>query len=308
MTRRDLMRAAAAALAAGAWRPAPAGAANHTPGQAPVQRAYCLFSKHLPDLDWGELGKAVKAAGFDGVDLTVRPGGHVLPERAADDLPRALDAIRAHGIGVPMITTDLTSATSPVARPLLTTAARHGVPFFKAGYWRYSASRDVRAQVDAASQAIAGLAALAADCGITMGVHNHAGYIGGATWDIAPAMDKTDPKACGYYFDPRHAVAEGGGGTWKAAANLVAPRLKMIALKDFVWEKTVKGWQIRDCPLGEGMVDWAWFAAALRDARFAGPISLHFEYEIGGGTPAERTALTLKAAVRDLAAARRLLS
>ena len=99
-----------------------------------------------------------------------------------------------HGIGVPMITTDLTSATSPVARPLLTTAARHGVPFFKAGYWRYSASRDVRAQVDAASQAIAGLAALAADCGIEMGVHNHAGYIGGATWDIAPAMDKTDPK------------------------------------------------------------------------------------------------------------------
>jgi len=307
MTRRDLMRAAVAAVVAGGTRTSTASANGGPPAQDPVRPTFCLFSKHLPDLNWSDLGKEVKAAGFAGVDLTVRANGHVLPERVADDLPRALDAIRAHGISVPMITTELTSAASPLARPLLTTAARHGVPFFKAGYWRYSASRDVRGQVDLASQAIVGLAALAAECGIAMGVHNHAGYIGGVIWDIAPAMDKVDGKWTGYYFDPRHAVAEGGGGTWKAAANLVAPRLKMVALKDFVWEKTAKGWQIRDCPLGDGMVDWLWFAAALRDARFAGPISLHLEYELGGATPAERTSRTLAAAVRDLAAARRLL-
>lgn len=301
MTRRELMLAAAAAAVAGATRPAAAQT------NAPRTRTYCLFSKHLPDLNWSDVGKEAKAAGFAGVDLTVRAGGHVLPERAVDDLPRALDAIRAHGLSVPMITTDLTSAASPLARPLLTTAARHGVAFFKTGYWRYTAARDVRAQVDAASQAIAGLAALAAECGIVMGVHNHAGYIGGALWEIAPAMDRLDPSSAGYYFDPRHAVAEGGGGTWKAAANMVAPRLKMVALKDFVWEKTAKGWQPRDCPLGEGMVDWAWFAAALRDATFAGPISLHLEYEIAGATAAERTRNTLTAAVRDLGAAKRVL-
>jgi sugar phosphate isomerase/epimerase len=300
MTRRELMLAAAAAVA-GATGPA---AAQTT---APGTRTYCLFSKHLPDLNWSDVGKETKAAGFAGVDLTVRAGGHVLPERAVDDLPRALDAIRAHGLAVPMITTDLTSAASPVARPLLTTAARHGVAFFKTGYWRYTAARDVRAQVHAASQAIAGLAALAAECGIVMGVHNHAGYIAGAIWDIAPTMDTLDSTSAGYYFDPRHAVAEGGGGTWKAAANLVAPRLKMVALKDFAWAKTARGWQPRDCPLGEGMVDWPWFAAALRDAKFAGPISLHLEYEIAGATAAERTRNTLAAAVRDLGAAKRVL-
>ena len=300
MTRRELMLTAAAAAVAGATR----ATAQTTARRA---RTYCLFSKHLPDLSWSDVGKEAKAAGFAGIDLTVRAGGHVLPERAVDDLPRALDAIRAHGLSVPMITTDLTSAASPVARPLLTTAARHGVTFYKTGYWRYSPARDVRAQVAAASQAIAGLAALAAECGIVMGVHNHAGYIGGALWEIAPAMDKLDPSFAGYYFDPRHAVAEGGGGTWKAAANMVAPRLKMVALKDFAWEKTAKGWQPRDCPLGEGMVDWAWFAAALRDAKFTGPISLHLEYEIAGATAAERTRNTLAAAVRDLGLAKRVL-
>ena len=119
-----------------------------------------------------------------------------------------------------MITTELTSV-SPLARPLLTTAARHGVRYFKTGYWRYSPSSDVRAQIASAGAALTDLAALARDCGIEMGFHNHAGYIGGALWDIAPTIDRLDPKWAGYYFDPRHAVAEGGGGTWisRAAAS-----------------------------------------------------------------------------------------
>jgi L-ribulose-5-phosphate 3-epimerase len=308
MTRRDWMRATGrAALAAMATRHI-AGVSAAQSGSAPAGRSdLCFFSKHLPDLGWRDLGKAVKDAGYDGVDLTVRPTGHVLPEKAADDLPRALDAIRAGGVSVPMITTDLTSAAAPGAMPLLLAAAKHGVRCFKTGYWRYTASRDVRTQVAAAGDAVAGLAALARECGIEMGFHNHAGYIGAALWDIAPAIDRLDAKWAGYYFDPRHAVAEGGGGAWKAATHLVLPRLKMVALKDFFWEKTAKGWQIRNCPLGEGMVDWTWFGSALRDARFAGPISLHFEYEIAGATPQERTRRTIDAATRDLAVARRLL-
>ena len=169
----------------------------------------CFFSKHLPELDWTELGRAVKTAGFDGVDLTVRAKGHVLPERAAADLPRAIDAIKAQGVSVPMVTTELTSASDPTAKPLLQAAARSGVRYFKTGYWRYTASGDVRGQVAGAGAALDGLAALARDCGIVLGFHNHTAYIGAALWDIAPAMDQLDPKWAGYYFDPRHAVAEG---------------------------------------------------------------------------------------------------
>ena len=174
--------------------------------------------------------------------------------------------------------------------------------YFKAGYWRYAPSGDVRAQVNDAGKAIEGLAALARDCGIEMGFHNHAGYIGGALWEIAPFMDGLDPKWAGYYFDPRHAVAEGGGGAWKAAARLVAPRLKMVALKDFRWTRADAGWQIDDCPLGEGQVDWTFVSASLREARFSGPVSLHLEYEIPAGTRH-----TLAAAMRDLKVARRIL-
>ena len=47
----------------------------------------CFFSKHLPRMDAPGLGRALKKLGFGGVDLTVRPGGHVDPKRVAQDLP-----------------------------------------------------------------------------------------------------------------------------------------------------------------------------------------------------------------------------
>jgi L-ribulose-5-phosphate 3-epimerase len=307
LTRRDWMRTAAgagAALAAARVADARQGASGPVP-QRPV---FCLFSKHLPELAWGDVGRAVKDAGFDGVDLTVRAGGHVLPERAAEDLPRAIEAIGAHGVSVPMVTTDLTSAANPFARPLLTAAARAGVGYFKTGYWHYK-SPDVREQAAATAEALAGLAVLARDCGMQLGFHNHAGYVGAALWDIAPAMDRLDPAWAGYYFDPRHAVADGGGGAWRAASWLVLPRLKMLALKDFVWTRTPKGWRIENCPLGEGIVDWAWMGSTIRTAQFGGPVSVHLEYEIpGSGTPGDGTRRTLEAAVRDLAVARRFFA
>jgi sugar phosphate isomerase/epimerase len=308
-TRRDWMRAAGhAAIAAAVTKHAePAGAAERRARAADAGPLFCLFSKPLPELDWDELGRVVKKAGFDGVDLTVRPKGHVLPEQAAVDLPRALDTIRSHGLAVPMITTDLVSAEVPHARPLLEAAARSGVRWFKTGYWQYRSS-DVRGEVTEAGRALAGLASLARDCGIEMGFHNHEGYVGAALWDIAPAIDRLEPRWAGYYFDPRHAVAEGGGGAWKAATHLVMPRLKMLAIKDCVWQKASDGWHIENCPLGEGLVDWTWFGSTLRATEFRGPISIHLEYEIRGATAAERVDATLAAARRDLAFARRALA
>ncbi len=295
MTRRELLREAGlVALAVGVSPRLTFG------GMAPAASPFCLFSKHLPELNWSDLGAAVKDAGFDGVDLTVRPQGHVLPERAADDLPRAIDAIRAKGVTVPMITTELTDPSSPLAKPLLQAAARAGVRYFKTGYWRYSASPDVRAQVAKTTADLRGLTALARECGIELGFHNHAAYIGAALWDIAPAIDGLDQKWAGYYFDPRHAVAEGGAGAWKSATHLVLPRLKMIALKDFRWNKSSKGWIVENCPMGEGMVDWPWVSTAIKTSGFTGPISLHLEYEIPAGTRH-----TLDAARRDLALAKK---
>ncbi len=49
-------------------------------------------------------------------------------------------------------------------------------------------------------------------------------------------------------------------------------------------------------------MDWKFVSASLREAKFAGPVSLHLEYKIPAGTRH-----TLAAAMRDLKVARRIL-
>ena len=41
------------------------------------QLEVCIFSKHLQFLDYDTLGKILAEMGLDGIDLTVRTGGHV---------------------------------------------------------------------------------------------------------------------------------------------------------------------------------------------------------------------------------------
>jgi sugar phosphate isomerase/epimerase len=285
--RRDFIKSASAFAAASMLPKAPV-----------FNGAICLFSKHLPGMDWARMAREVKKLGFGGVDLTVRPGGHVQPERAPEDLPKAVAAIRAEGLSAPMITTALTSAHDPTAKPILSTAGKLSIPFFKPGYYKYSFA-DVRGELQKAMDDFRSLAELSKQSGVQCGFHNHEGYVGAQLWDVAQTIDQLDPKWVGYYFDIRHAVAEGGGAGWKIALNLIAPRIKMIAVKDSYWEKSSKGWRQVNCPLGQGMVDWKAYFKALRQVNFQGPISLHLEYEIPGATKAAQEENTLAAAQRD---------
>jgi L-ribulose-5-phosphate 3-epimerase len=303
--RRFLGKASAAACSAAIGSPAAAHAAplpagrSVAPARGPYAGKLCFFSKPLPDMDWRRLARSAKRLGFDGLDLTVRKGGHVLPERAAEDLPRAVAIAREEGLDVPMITTALVSADDPAARAILETAAGLGIPFFKAGYYQYDFT-DVRQERERAGLEFRRLVELAARCGIQAGFHNHSEYIGAALWDAASFIEPLDPRWAGYYFDARHAVAEGGAGAWKTACHLVASRLKMVAVKDFRWEKTAKGWQDVNCPVGEGMVDWKYVLGVFAQVGFQGPISLHLEYEVPGPTTAAHEENILAAAQRDL--------
>jgi sugar phosphate isomerase/epimerase len=297
-TRRRFLAQVAAATTAVATKAVAARAGDGHP--APLSGPICLFTKPLIAMEWARLAQAARQLGFDGLDLTVRPGGHVLPERAAGDLPRAVDAARAAGIAVPMITTGLTSADDPHAREILSTAGRLGIRYFKTGYYLYDGP-DVKAALARAAGALRGLVALAAEHGVQAGYHNHEDYVGGAIWDLATIVEPLDPRWAGYYFDARHAVAEGGAGAWAHALDLVTPRLKMIAVKDFRWTKTAEGWRDPNCPLGEGMVDWPRVLRTMAAAGFSGPVSLHLEYEPEAPPPASREEALLVALGRDLA-------
>ena len=87
----------------------------------------------------------------------------------------------------------------------------------------------------------------------------------------------------GVCFDIGHATLE-GGTSWPIQARLMEQQLTAVLVKDFVWQRTAKGWESKWVMLGEGMVDRQFFAW-LRTTSFAGPIVQHHEYDHGEGKP-----------------------
>jgi sugar phosphate isomerase/epimerase len=230
-----------------------------------------------------------------------------MPARAAEDLPKAVAAIRAEGLEVPMITTELVRADDPTAVPIMSTASRLSIPYMKPGYYHYKFV-DVRKEVEEAGNQFRGLAKLAEQYKIQLGFHNHAGYIGCQLWDFAPVIDSLDPRWVGYYYDLENAAEEGGAQGWRIDANLAMPRLKMLAAKDMYWKKTeTEGWRATTCPLGEGMCNFKVLLRMAAEAGFHGPISLHMEYQIPGVSDEQGIALSRATNDALMAAAQRNL-
>src|SRR5215207_1233607 len=279
LSRREFFaRATAVAATAGALRPAALHAATGSAG-APEQPLIAIFSKHLQWLPFADVGPAISEAGFHAVDLTVRPGGHVLPERVEDDLPRAVEMLRRSGLGVPLITTAITDAGDPLTRRVLETARKVGVSHYRMGYWTYPPESNPLQALREMKPRVTALAALNRELGIRAGYQNHAGTrVGGSVWDLGVLLDGVTPDGLGVQYDIRHAVAE-GGESWPVALRMIAPHIDTIAVKDFVWAKRANGrWEPRSVPLGEGMVNYPAYLRQLLATQPLPPVTVHFEY------------------------------
>lgn len=298
MNRRQLLQAGIAAL--------PVVGASSARAAAPPAKdladRICLFTDHLDDSGYtfAEVASMMKQLGVTGPDLTVRSGGLVPPERVSQDLSLAVEAFRKVGLSVPMISTNIQSANAAAAETL-SLAGRLGIRYYKLGYYDYEDAARWQERLAQVRAELKPLLELGQMVGVTAGLHNHAGAtVGGAMWDTWELLSPLDARWVGAYFDPSHATIEGGNHGWKLGFHRIAPRLKMVALKDFVWEKQDGGWRTRWVPLGEGMVRWREFLSLLVRTPFPGPISLHIEYDPGGSGKADRFEKSFLAAERDL--------
>src|SRR5688500_11924668 len=100
LSRREVVaRAAALGLTIGAGSTASRAVGASASPRREAEPVIAVFSKHLQWLPFADVGPVIAESGFRAVDLTVRPGGHVLPERVEDDLPRAVETLRRSGLG-----------------------------------------------------------------------------------------------------------------------------------------------------------------------------------------------------------------
>ena len=276
--------------AAASFMPEEAAASDH--GKLKIS----AFSKHFHWAGYEEMASLVKEIGFDAVDLTVRPGGHVLPERVADDLPKAVEIVRKAGLSVEMITTGIVDVSTPHTESILRTASQLGIHHYRWGGFRLDDKRDIIAQLSGYKPRVRELASMNAEYKMKAMYHTHSGLrqVGASIWDLHILLADLDTRWVGVNYDIGHATIEGGYGGWINSARLVAPYMHGVALKDFRWERNDKGeWQIRWAPLGEGMVKFAQFFSILKTINFRGPVQMHFEYPELGGAHAGKQVLDI---------------
>ncbi|UCH61776.1 MAG: sugar phosphate isomerase/epimerase [Fidelibacterota bacterium] len=272
----------------------------------------CIFSKHLQFLDYDAMAETAAEIGFDGVDLTVRPGGHVLPENVERDLPRAVKAVRQAGLEVNMMTSRITDPDDPQTVSILKTAGRLGIGYYRMGYLKYKEELGVVQTLESYKPQLRELAGLNEKYGIHGAYQNHSGTrIGGPVWDVWLLIKDLDPRWVGCQYDIRHAVVE-GGISWPLGLKLLGSHIKITAIKDFYWAKVDGVWKVQNCPLGEGMVDFKTYFKMVNELRIEGPVSIHFEYPMpaeseGKLSLEQRRQKTVTVMKRDLETLRSML-
>lgn len=277
MNRRNFIRTSA--LAAGALTTAPVSAQTTT---SKLDVNY--FSKPLQWMNYDLLAESLAKAGADGIDLTVRPKGHILPENVQRDLPLAIKAAEKQGLKVEMIVTTVLSDDDPVQERVLKTAVQNGVKVYRMGYFYYDFKKKIEKNLEDISKKMEEIAKLNQSIGITGCYQNHhawkPGIFGAVIWDLHKVLKNIDPKWMGCQYDVRHAIAE-CTGSWSLGTRLIAPWIRSICLKDFDLKGKRKGHSCpRNLPAGEGEVPWNEYFKLLKELKVNVPATVHIEWKL----------------------------
>ena len=246
-----------------------------------------MFSKMLQEFSVAEAGEIMRGIGFEGVDLTVRPGGHVLPEKVEADLEPAVEALRDKGLAVPMITTAIESADDPTAEPIFRTAAACGIGALKLGYWQVKEFGTMRERIADAKEKLVGVNTLAGKHGVSANIHVHSGdFLSACATVVWMLVEPYDPACIGAYPDLCHMGLEGGRSGWKQGLDLLGDRINLVGVKNagLFPQKDDEGnvrWQGKLLPVWEGLTPLPEAFSYLKQLGFDGPCSFHSEYKGG---------------------------
>jgi sugar phosphate isomerase/epimerase len=247
---------------------------------------FSVFSKHLHVFNYNELANVVAGAGFDGIDLTVRVKGHVLPENVESDLPKAVAAAKDAGISIYMIVTLINDADDPLTERILKTASSLGVTHYRMDWLYYDEKISIEENLKVIQRKMSKLAKLNEEYKIKGEYQNHSGkytpdsYFGSAIWDLHAVLKNINSPWLGSQYDSMHAHVE-GAYSWETGLKLISPFISSLAVKDFCWLKKQEKWVTTVVPVGEGMIDFNYYFDLLKRYKISCPITMHYEYPMG---------------------------
>ena len=256
---------------------------------------YCTFIKFIQDLSYEQLAETLKKIGFDGAEVTVRKGGYIAPETAADELPKLAEVFKKHDLRIDILTTDINGPETPNVESILSTASKLGIKRYRMGFCRYDLKSAIKPQLESFKPQFKELATMNREAGVTAVYQNHAGakYMGATFWDLEQVLRDIPKEEIGSIFDIRHAVAN-GGSAWEIYYDIIKPHISALSIKDFQWgfkkEKDTRKSAVHG-PLGEGEVDLKGFLKVFKKDFESAQVTLHVEYLPKAGVEANIAAI-----------------
>lgn len=276
-SRRSFLTWAAAAVAAAEWNRTRVNAMTDAPGEWPI----AIFEKVFEGLSYDELADAMVAIGADGVEATIRPGGHIAPAAAEEEVPKMVEAMRKRGKRIVIAATHIARVDEPHTVSLLKTLARQGITHYRMGHYRYDLAKPLMPQLKDYAAMVKDLAELNREVGMQGLYQNHSGaspqsgYLGSLAWDTAFMLDGIDPDYMGIALDTRHLRMD-TGSSWHTAVAACKPHIRSIYVKDGIW-KGPRGDEYQDVPLDTGFVNQAIFDE-IRSGLQPMPLCIHMEW------------------------------
>jgi len=264
-----------------------------------------VFSKVYQELklSFDDAAAVTAEAGLDGIDCPVRPGGEVLPEGVTADLPRYAAALRERGLQLPLLTTAITSVSSPRAEGILRTAKKLGVKFYRLGFIIRESNASASKQVREFKAQLRDLAALNEQVGIGAIIQNHSPsgqtYVGGDLAELYEIVKDFDPEQIGIAFDIGHALVVHGDG-WRPHFEKLKSHLKIAYVKDVKREG-------RWVPFGTGDIGSTGYFKLLKQMVYRAPVSLHIEFDWSEGGKSKTRPTLVKALQESAQVLRRWL-
>ena len=235
-----------------------------------------LFEKPVQGLSYEEIAEEVAKMGLRGLEATIRPTGHILPENAAKEIPGMMKALQAAGLDTVIAATRLIDANSETS-DFLKVLRDNGITKYRTEYFYYSKDGDPLAEMRSFKEKAKKLAELNASLGMEGIYQLHSGWknAGSLAWDMALILEDIEPKHFGVGFDLRHTKTD-GGSSWEMTERLARKHIRAIYVKDAKWEGERSDKRV-NVPLGTGFVTEKMFDQVRKNISPV-PISLHMEW------------------------------
>lgn len=249
-----------------------------------AQPEIAVFTKSFQAWSLPELCEKFQKLGLTGLDLTVRPGGHIEPDQIADKLPEADRIARDQGLRIVQITSSVTDDDA-YGRTLFETAGRLGLGKIKLGYYRHRGVDNLPQEMAQAQRQWRELVRLGKSNGVLPCVHIHSGsYLPSHGTMLYMMLRDFEPGQIGAYVDSLHMSVEGGVAGWQQGLGLLAPWIELCAIKNYLFTDRGRDkwgqrrWGRKNAPLADGLSPLPEFVNTLQQLGYTGPYSLHSEY------------------------------